>query len=528
MRNRAVVMWTSIAFNFSRFTSSFNIRMMSSSFPRILSVQSHIVHGYVGNKAATFPLQSLGYNVDAINTVHLSNHPAYPKGFKGQTLNGDDFSLLVDGLAANDLLRYELVVSGYISAKEILIKIPGVISAVKARNPDALYICDPVLGDRGQFYVPKALLDIYMNEVIPICDIITPNIFEAETITRLTIDSLSSALQACHKFHELGVKVCLLKGVPLSGPAGPLSMVLSTKGGMVYRIDVPRIDGHFSGCGDLCTAMFAGWYYRHPHNMGLVLDNVASIMSTVLSSSARCGSKELMIVENMNAYHTPPPPPSPSYRVQGPLTGVIFDMDGTLTEAGAIDFEALYRRTGLQRGKDILSQIALLPLEQQGEANRIVVEEEMLGCERMRIRKDTTGVLTALHKMGVRTAVATRNCVPAYERFAARLDTIDASGTGTMSCQSTFSVVVTRETLNGVNKPDPRVASHILDQWGVEAGSVWFVGDHADDMTCGKLAGCRTCFLVTPETTGLEPPPNADLVVHSLSAFLSAVSSESV
>eukprot|EP00607_Mallomonas_marina_P001582 CAMPEP_0182430696 /NCGR_PEP_ID=MMETSP1167-20130531/42659_1 /TAXON_ID=2988 /ORGANISM="Mallomonas Sp, Strain CCMP3275" /LENGTH=502 /DNA_ID=CAMNT_0024616087 /DNA_START=97 /DNA_END=1605 /DNA_ORIENTATION=+ len=496
--------------------------MISTSFPRIFSVQSHIVHGYVGNKAATFPLQCLGFNVDAINTVHLSNHPSYSGGFKGKGLTGDEFSALVNGLQSNNLLNFDMIMSGYISNEDVLSKLPDVIRLVKSVNPKAIYVCDPVLGDLDEFYVPKKLLEVYTKEVIPVSDVITPNIFEAENITGITIRTTTSALSACEHFHSMGVKVCLLTGLSLSGPTGPLSMVLSSKDmGLAYRIDVPRINCHFSGCGDLCAALFSGWFALDPTDLGRVLDKTATTMSYVLTDTKHRQSKELSIVENIDTFRNPPQPAVPAYVVHGPVVGVIFDMDGTLTEAGAIDFNAIFSRIGLQRDDgDVLSQIAKLPLEKQAAAHEIVLEEEMKGCERMLIREDTISVLTTLKNKRIRTAVATRNCKPAYDKFEMRLLSSISTIVGSSTTSEIFSMVLTRDTLLGVNKPDPRVANHILDDWTVtRPETVWFVGDHADDMTCGKRAGCRTCLIVAPDRFTTECS-DADVVVHSLTEFL--------
>ena len=523
---------------------SLNMSQISTSpliFPRILSIQSHIVHGYVGNKAAVFPLQALRFNFYAINTVHLSNHPAYPAGFKGQFLSGEDLRMLADGLKGNSLLNYDMILSGYISKSEVLSNIPNIIKDIKDINPNSIYLCDPVMGDRGQFYVPKELLNIYMNDIIPICDIATPNIFEAEMISGIApIDTVSKALEACKIFHKLGVKVCLLKGLTLSDSNGQLSMIISSQNDKnIYRIDTPKINGHFSGCGDLCSALMLAWYYKHPNNIALVLDKITGTMSSVISYTVSAGSKELSIVENMDIYENPPIPEIPAYTISGPVTGVIFDMDGTLTECGAIDFTAIRNRIGLIDGPDdIITQIKKLPIEKQSDALNIVIEEEILGCDRMIIRNDTVTVLDKLKLLRIRTAIATRNCEIAVNHFTTRLDieiknklpinsnNFPISSTTTTSTTSTyqssiFSSIVTRDTLDGINKPDSRVATYILNKWGItDPSTIWFVGDHNDDILCGKNAGCRTCLIVDAHTDRSTINCNPDIIVESLSEFL--------
>ena len=165
---------------------------------RILSIQSHVVSGYVGNKSATFPLQLLGFEVDAINSVQFSNHTGYAKGIKGQVLNDSQLQELIEGITTsktvsrtmkhpnflsglqmNDIDTYSHVINGYIGAPSFLLKLAEVVKALKKKNPDLIYVCDPVMGDFGPgMYVPETLLPIYQKEIVPIADVCLPNQFE--------------------------------------------------------------------------------------------------------------------------------------------------------------------------------------------------------------------------------------------------------------------------------------------------------------------------------------------------------------
>ena len=145
---------------------------------RVLSIQSHTVHGFVGNKAATFPLQCLGYNVDAVNSISLSNHPDYTGGTKGKSLNPEDVRAIIDGLDANSLLNYDLIISGYTRSVEIAAETAAAVRRVCEVNPRTIYILDPVLGDDGNFYVPAELTDYFKQNLLPLAEVITPNHFE--------------------------------------------------------------------------------------------------------------------------------------------------------------------------------------------------------------------------------------------------------------------------------------------------------------------------------------------------------------
>eukprot|EP01147_Barroeca_monosierra_P009003 gene9003-1333_t len=159
---------------------------------RVLSIQSHVVHGYVGNKAATFPLQTLGIEVDAINSVQFSNHTGYAN-VKGTKQAADELWELINGLESNDLLHYTHILTGYVGTSEFLNAVLGIIRKLKEVNPSIIYVCDPVLGDHGKLYVPKDdlcifndsatdMVPIFRKDLLPLADIITPNQYELELL----------------------------------------------------------------------------------------------------------------------------------------------------------------------------------------------------------------------------------------------------------------------------------------------------------------------------------------------------------
>lgn len=169
----------------------------------VLSIQSHVVHGYVGNKCAAFCLQRLGLEVDVINTVHFSNHTGYPF-VTGTRLTGTEFVEIGQGLKKNNLARYTHVLTGYIGRGEVLEKTVELVRELKEECSDLVFVCDPVMGDDGQLYTPPELLDIYKLQVAPLADVLLPNQFEAEILTGLKITDISSAQEVCQKLHSLG------------------------------------------------------------------------------------------------------------------------------------------------------------------------------------------------------------------------------------------------------------------------------------------------------------------------------------
>lgn len=229
---------------------------------RVLSIQSHVVHGYVGNKSATFPLQVLGFEVDAINSVQFSNHTGY-KVIKGQVLQEQELADLIQGLEGNDLLdSYSHLLTGYIGNASFLRQVADIVKRLRAKNPQLIYVCDPVLGDNGKMYVPESLLPIYRDEIVPLADIVTPNQFEVELLTGVKIKSESDVWQAVDWFHQRNIDTVAISSSDIvtagNNDNETLRTYLSKRDGSRYALNIPKQGGDisFTGTGDLFAALF--------------------------------------------------------------------------------------------------------------------------------------------------------------------------------------------------------------------------------------------------------------------------------
>ncbi|KAG5461302.1 MAG: Ribokinase-like protein, partial [Olpidium bornovanus] len=215
--------------------------------PRVLSMQSHVVSGYVGNKVAAFPLQLLGYEVDVLNTVQLSNHtgkwrktrsqrrkerrkadwqshdlwdnhPCFLTSaaegdakFAGQRLSAKDMGDLLAGLKVNGLDAWSHALTGYVGSAEVLRETAAAVRRLKVTQEESLfYVCDPVMGDTGGLYVPEAVVPVYRDELLPLADVITPNQFEAEILTGLTIRTVRDLVVAADRLHALGPRYVVI------------------------------------------------------------------------------------------------------------------------------------------------------------------------------------------------------------------------------------------------------------------------------------------------------------------------------
>lgn len=256
---------------------------MAADKCRVLSIQSHVVSGYVGNKSATFPLQVLGFDVDPINSVQFSNHTGYGV-FKGQILNASDLETLYDGLKTNDINHYSHLLTGYIGSKSFLLAVKDLISDLKKKNPDLLYVCDPVMGDNGKLYVPEDLLSVYQEHIVPCADIVTPNQFEAELLTGIKIVDIKSARKAMQRLHEMGAKTVVISSSELGSDKVLIGLASSCKNGksVTFQIDIPKIPAEFTGTGDLFAALLLAWTTHHPTDLKLACEKVVSTMQHVL------------------------------------------------------------------------------------------------------------------------------------------------------------------------------------------------------------------------------------------------------
>ncbi|CAL5326054.1 unnamed protein product [Camellia sinensis] len=256
---------------------------LPSETGRVLSIQSHTVQGYVGNKSAVFPLQLLGYDVDPINSVQFSNHTGYPT-FKGQVLNGQQLWELIEGLEANDLLFYTHLLTGYIGSVSFLNTVLEVISKLRSVNPKLTYVCDPVMGDEGKLYVPPELVAVYREKVVPVASMLTPNQFEAEQLTGLRIVSEQDGLEACNILHAAGPPKVVITSISIDGNLRLIGSHQKEKGQSPeqFKIMIPKIPAYFTGTGDLMTALLLGWSNKYPNNLDKAAELAVSSVQALL------------------------------------------------------------------------------------------------------------------------------------------------------------------------------------------------------------------------------------------------------
>ncbi|MBV8736531.1 MAG: pyridoxal kinase PdxY [Alphaproteobacteria bacterium] len=261
--------------------------------PTVLSIQSWVACGNVGNCAALFPLQRLGIETWSLNTVAFSNHTGYGK-WRGAPVPAQTIASLFEGIAELGLLPCcDAALSGYLGEAEIGSVLLDIVARVKAANLRALYCCDPVMGDVGPgWYVRSGIPEWYRDQALAVADIVTPNRFELEWLTESRIRTLAEAASAANTLRKRGPRVVLVTS--LETGADRLAVLAAEPEG-IWTVETPRLPIEATGCGDAVTALFLGWLLKgKPVPEALAL-TVGAIWG-VVEATAAAGGGELALV----------------------------------------------------------------------------------------------------------------------------------------------------------------------------------------------------------------------------------------
>jgi pyridoxine kinase len=271
----------------------------------ILSLQSHVVYGHVGNSAAVFALQRLGVEVWPVHTVQLSNHTAHPTS-RGRTFDATHIGELVQGLRERGALRRcDAVLSGYIGSAEIGDAILDAAAETRRANPAALYCCDPVIGDtgRGAFVAPEVAA--FVREcAVPAADMVTPNHFELEQLTGRTVGDLAAARSAIEALQKCGPKVVLVTSLLTDAtPADALDLI-ACDAAACHRLRTPRLPVAAHGAGDLIAALFLAHYLRS-RSVAETLSQAAASVFGILKRSMNADDMEMALIEAQDELVSP-------------------------------------------------------------------------------------------------------------------------------------------------------------------------------------------------------------------------------
>ncbi len=271
----------------------------------ILSIQSWVAYGHVGNASAVFPLQRLGAEVWAINTVQFSNHTGYG-AWTGEVFPAAHVAALVDGIAARGVLpSCDAVLSGYMGDADVGEAILEAVARVKHANPRALYCCDPVIGDADTgVYVRAGIAELMRDRALPACDIATPNQFELELLTGLPCTTLEQAKRAIAALRACGPTTVLVTSLRHDAtPPDALDMLAGDAHGC-WLLRTRLLPLALNGAGDAVAALFL-YHLLAGTDTPTALAAAGSAVWGVLARTAEAGSREMLTVAAQQEFVTP-------------------------------------------------------------------------------------------------------------------------------------------------------------------------------------------------------------------------------
>lgn len=277
----------------------------------ILSIQSWVSYGHVGNAAAVFPLQRMGFEVWAIHTVQFSNHTGYG-AWKGMILPPEHLSEVVQGIAERGVLgQCGAVLSGYMGSGGTAEAILSALERVRALNPEVLYCCDPVIGDEGRgVFVRPEIPGVFKHKVLPEADIITPNQFELQHLTEHPTKTLEDVLEAAQavrqRLRPQGPRIVIVTSMLREGAPEDTIETLAVCDEGAWLVSTPRIplDPPRNGTGDAIAALFFGNYLQ-TESVAHSLERSVSALYNLLELTHRLGTREIQLVAAQEEYVRP-------------------------------------------------------------------------------------------------------------------------------------------------------------------------------------------------------------------------------
>lgn len=272
---------------------------------KILSIQSAVAYGHVGNSAAVFPLQRIGVEVLPVYTVTFSNHTGYGS-WGGPLIAPADVRAVIDGIDDRGVFpQIDAVLSGYQGGEGIGDVIVDAVKRVKAANPDALYACDPVMGNaKSGCFVAPAIPDLLRDRVVPVADIITPNQFELGYLTGTTPDTLESTLESVDAARAMGPSTVLVTSVERPDREEGTIEMLAVDDAGAWVVQTPLLPMKANGSGDVTAALFTA-HYVETRDAATALARTTSSVYDLLKNTYDAGDRELRLVESQEVYAHP-------------------------------------------------------------------------------------------------------------------------------------------------------------------------------------------------------------------------------
>ena len=263
----------------------------------ILSIQSHVAYGHVGNSAAVFPMQRIGVEVWPVHTVQYSNHTGYGH-WRGRAFSGEAIRMIVEGIEEHGVLgECDGVISGYLPSADTGEAIADIVGRVKSANPAARYCCDPVIGDSGRgIFVRDGVPELIRDRLVAAADVITPNQFELDYLTGRKTATRADALAAIDALRERGPGVVLVTSLQGDDTPEDATDLLVCDDAGRFQLRTPRLPVAVNGAGDAMAALFFA-HFLSTGSAAEALSRAASSLYGVLNRTAEEGAAEMLLVE---------------------------------------------------------------------------------------------------------------------------------------------------------------------------------------------------------------------------------------
>ena len=271
----------------------------------ILSIQSHVAYGHVGNSAAVFAMQRLGHEVWPVHTVQFSNHTGYG-AWKGRVFDAGLIDECVEGIGERGALaRCGAVLSGYVGSAETGAAVLRAAARVKAANPKALYCCDPVIGDTGRgIFVRPGVPEFLRERAVPAADIVAPNHFELDFLSGIESHAMADVRGALARVHAMGPRVILVTSLRSAETPEDAVDICVSQNGALWRARTPRLDISVNGAGDAIAALFLV-HFLATGSAADALSAAASSVYGILKRTRDAGSREILLIEAQDELVTP-------------------------------------------------------------------------------------------------------------------------------------------------------------------------------------------------------------------------------
>ncbi len=286
----------------------------------ILSIQSHVCYGHVGNAAAVFPLQRLGFDVWPVHCLQFSNHLGY-SDWSGEVFATEQVAEVLKGIERRGVFpKCQAVLSGYLGTAALGSAVLETAAAVRQANPNALFLCDPVMGDEDTgVYVHPEIPDFMRLEAVKSADIITPNLFELGILADRDVRDQNTALAAARQLlndTRTNLKVVMVTSIPIN-PSQNAQKAQNTQAERIGILVVTRQTAHLAttpkldfgplvkGTGDVIAALFLAGYLRNRGDAGQALQSAMASLYGVLVETQRREAEELCLIAAQEKISTP-------------------------------------------------------------------------------------------------------------------------------------------------------------------------------------------------------------------------------